>query len=193
MIMRYCFHHIPKTGGSTLKARLNHRASIGQIDKFSYAIGHNISVSTPGKHYTLLRNPLHRDISHFNYDFNKKENIANTFEESCNKMHGNFMVLWLYSTYLKQSTNIPIEEKYKQVQTILKNNFLKIFNADKFENSWKEITKILNIDVEPRLNSNISNIDYNKIAKYENLSNKFKKWHKQYNQYDYLLHEEFCT
>ena len=52
--MRYCFHHIPKTGGSTLKARLNHRASIGQIDKFSYAIGHNISVSTIGKHSLLI-------------------------------------------------------------------------------------------------------------------------------------------
>ena len=190
--MRYCFHHIPKTAGSSLKARLNHRASIRQIDKFSYAIGHNISVSTPGKHYTLLRNPLHRDISHFNYDFNKKENIANTFEESCNKMHGNFMVLWLYSNYLKQTTNISIEEKYKQVQNALKNNFLKVFNADKFEKSWKEIAKILKVDVNPIININQGNKDYKKIIDRSKLTKKFIKWHKKYNHYDYKLYKEFC-
>ena len=193
MLMRYCFHHIPKTAGSSLKARLNHRVSIGQINKFSYAIGHNISVTTIGKHYTLLRNPLDRDMSHFNYDFNKKENIADTFEESCNKMHGNFMVLWLYSNYLKQTANIPIEEKYKQVQNALRNNFLKVFNADKFEQSWKEIAKILKVDINPTMNINQSDKDYKKIIDHSKLTKEFLKWHRSYNNYDYKLFKEFCT
>ena len=36
--MHYCFHHIPKTGGSSLRKRLEDRAGKGQISKLDYEI-----------------------------------------------------------------------------------------------------------------------------------------------------------
>ncbi len=51
---------------------------------------------------------------------------------------------------------------------------------------------MLNIDKEPRLSSNRSNKDYQKIQKLSDLSEEFKVWHRSYNNYDYLLYEEFC-
>ena len=35
-------------------------------------------------------------------------------------------------------------------------------------------------------------LDYKKIQKLQDLSEKFKTWHRSYNHYDYLLYEEFC-
>ena len=190
--MRYCFHHLPKTAGSSLRIRLEHRASIGQLDKFSYGLGHNISVNTIGTHFTWLRHPLHRDISHFNYDFNKNENISDTFEDNCTKLAGNFITLWFHSKYLKQSSSMAIKDKYEHVRTALRNNFLKVYNADNFENSWDDVAKILKIDTEPRLSTNQSNKDYKKIVNFSNLTEDFISWHKDYNEYDYKLYNEFC-
>ena len=51
----------------------------------------------------------------------------------------------------------------------------------------------LKINCDPRLNSNQSDKDYQKIQKYSDLSEEFKKWHRSYNHFDYLLYEEFCT
>ena len=115
--MQYCFHHIPKTAGSSLQLRLAHRESLGQLpkgstlvvyplyDKMSFyrvsddpnfnpdepiktaflrtyekperkdgnatiVCGHYTNITQPGEHYVWLRHPLHRDISHFNYDTN---------------------------------------------------------------------------------------------------------------------------
>ena len=63
----------------------------------------------------------------------------------------------------------------------------------KFENSWKEIAKELNVSVNPRLDSNRVKKDYKQKIKFSELSEDFKIWHKSYNKYDYLLYEEFCT
>ena len=49
----------------------------------------------------------------------------------------------------------------------------------------------LKIDREPRLSTNRSNEDYKKVAVKNKLTNDFISWHKQYNNYDYLLYEEF--
>ena len=110
--MHYCFHHIPKTGGSSLRMRLEDRADKKQISKLDYAIGHNTTMRTPGTHFIWLRDPLHRDISHFNYDMEKGEAKAKTFEQSCEQLAGNFVTLWIYKNYLLNEPTTQIEIKY---------------------------------------------------------------------------------
>ena len=191
--MHHCFHHIPKTGGSSLRIRLEDRADKKQISKLDYAVGHNTTVRTPGTHFVWLRDPLDRDISHFNYDMEKDEAQANTFEESCKLLAGNFMTLWIYKVYLLSDPTDDVETKYQSVKQALKDNFVKVFSIENFEQSWNVVADILKVDREPRLNTNRSNEDYKKYANRKNLSEEFISWHKDYNHYDYLLYQEFCT
>ena len=191
--MHYCFHHIPKTGGSSLRIRLEDRADKKQISKLDYAVGHNTTAKTPGTHFVWLRDPLDRDISHFNYDMEKDEAQANTFQESCKLLAGNFMTLWIYKDYLLSGPTDDVETKYQSVRQALKDNFVKVFSIENFEQSWNEVADILKVDREPRLNTNRSNEDYKKYTNKKNLSKEFISWHKDYNSYDYLLYEEFCT
>ena len=191
--MHYTFHHIPKTGGSTLRIRLEDRANKKQISKLDYAIGHNTTKRTPGTHFTWLRNPLDRDISQFNYDMSKEEAEANTFEKHCRLLAGNFITLWVYKNYHLHDPNVDIYSKYITVQQCLKNNFQKVFSTENFEQSWNEIADLLKVAREPRLNTNRSDTDYKKYADKKNLSKEFIEWHRSYNNYDYKLFEEFCT
>ena len=191
--MHYCFHHIPKTGGSSLRIRLEDRADKKQISKLDYAVGHNTTAKTPGTHFVWLRDPLDRDISHFNYDMGKNEARANTFEESCKLLAGNFMTLWIYKDYLLLNPTDNGEIKYQSVRQALKSNFEKVFSIENFEQSWDQVADILKVDREPRLNTNRSNEDYKKYADRKNLSEEFISWHRIYNHYDYLLYQEFCT
>ena len=191
--MHHCFHHIPKTGGSSLRIRLEDRADKKQISKLDYAVGHNTTAKTPGTHFVWLRDPLDRDISHFNYDMEKNEAQANTFEESCKLLAGNFMTLWIYKDYLLSNPTDDVEHKYQSVRQALKDNFVKVFSLENFEQSWNEVADILKVDREPRLNTNRSNEDYKKYTNKKNLSKEFISWHKDYNSYDYLLYQEFCT
>ena len=190
--MHHTFHHIPKTGGSTLRMRLEDRANKKQISKLNYAIGHNTTKRTPGTHFTWLRNPLDRDISQFNYDMSKDEAEADTFEDNCRQLAGNFFTLWLYKNYLLQDPNVDINSKYITVQQCLKNNFQKVFSTENLEQSWNDVADLLKIDREPRLNTNRSHSDYKNLVSKENLSEEFLNWHKDYNKYDYKLFKEFC-
>ncbi len=191
--MHYTFHHIPKTGGSSLRARLEDRADKKQISKLDYAVGHNTTVRTPGIHFVWLRDPLDRDISHYNYDMGKGEANSDSFEESCKSLAGNFVTLWLYKNYLLLDPNTDIETKYKTVQHSLKNNFRKVFSLKNFEQSWNEVAKIIKVDQEPRINTNRSNQDYKKYTDKKDLTSEFISWHRNYNHYDYKLYNEFCT
>ena len=191
--MHHTFHHIPKTGGSTVRMRLEDRADKKQISKLDYAIGHNTTKRTPGTHFTWLRDPLDRDISQFNYDMSKEEAEADTFEKHCRLLAGNFITLWVYKNYLLHDPNVDINSKYITVQQCLKNNFQKVFSLENFEQSWNEIADLLKIDREPRLNINRSYADYKKYIDKKNLSKEFLEWHRSYNHYDYKLFEEFCT
>ena len=193
MTMHYCFHHIPKTGGSSLRMRLEDRADKKQISKLDYAVGHNSTFRTPGTHFVWLRDPLDRDISHYNYDMGKGDIDGDTFVEHCQKLAGNFMVLWLYKNYLCLDPNTPIEEKYNTVRKALRNTFKKVFSIEKFEDSWNEVADLLKLEREPRLSTNRSNEDYKKFADRKNLTEDFISWHKQYNNYDYKLYQEFCA
>ena len=191
--MHHCFHHIPKTGGSSLRLRLEDRVDKKQISKLDYAVGHNTTVRTPGTHFLWLRDPLDRDLSHYNYDMGKGEAQATSFEESCQKLAGNFVILWLYEKYLRYEPNADIETKYNTVRQALHTKIQKVFCLENFEDSWNQVADILEVDREPRQNTNRSNEDYKKYADKKNLSAEFISWHRSYNHYDYLLYEEFCT
>ena len=191
--MHYCFHHIPKTGGSSLRMRLEDRAGKGQISKLDYAIGHNTTIRTPGTHFVWLRDPLDRDISHFNYDMSKAETNFEDFKRNCQSLAGNFMTLWLFENYLLNYYDVNIETKYDAVRQSLQNNFEKVFCIENFEDSWNHVADMLKIDRQPRHSTNRSNEDYKKYVDKKDLSAEFITWHKKYNSYDYALYKEFCA
>ena len=190
-IMHYCFHHIPKTGGSSLRMRLEDRANKKQISKLDYAVGHNTTVRTPGIHFVWLRDPLDRDISHYNYDMEKGDIDSDNFQDHCKKLAGNFMILWLYKNYLCKDPTETIEAKYDTVRHCLHNSFNKVFTINKFEDSWNQISDVLKLDREPRLNTNRSNSDYKQYISRTALDKHFVEWHQQHNSFDYMLYKEF--
>ena len=236
--MQYCFHHIPKTAGSSLQLRLAHRESIGQLPKGSTLVvyplydgmryyrvsqdpkfnasepiktaflrtygqgkgegnanivcGHYTNISQPGKHYVWLRDPLARDVSHFNYDCKFGHELSKDFTQHLSMMSGNFIVLWLYGKYIGRHDSVSMEARYKTVKKVLKDRKITVYDSDKFEESWTEVAQELKIDPEPRLNSNQSDKDYQKVQKFSDLKDDFKTWHRSYNSYDYMLYEEFC-
>ena len=193
MSMHYCFHHIPKTGGSSLRIRLEDRAEKKQISKLDYAVGHNSTIRTPGTHFVWLRDPLDRDISHYNYDMGKGDIEDDSFQTHCKKLAGNFMILWLYKNYLCEDPNTTIENKYDVVRNCLTKRFSKVYSLKNFEDSWNEIADKLKLDREPRLNTNRSNEDYKKTVSKKDLDKEFLNWHNEHNRYDYLLYQEFCA
>ena len=111
----------------------------------SIVCGHYTNSTQPGKHYTWLRHPLHRDISHFNYDSNYGHALDKDFATHLSMMAGNFLTLWIYSKYLGLTDALPMQTKYEKARSALKNNFEKVFDSDDFENSWNYIAKELDI------------------------------------------------
>jgi len=172
--------------------RLEDRAEKKQISKLDYAVGHNSTVKTPGTHFVWLRDPLDRDISHYNYDMGKGDIDGDSFVDHCHKLSGNFMTLWLYKNYLCMDRNVSIENKYQTVRKTLQNTFSRVFSLKNFERSWDYISDLLEIDREPRLNTNRSNEDYKKYASRHDLSQEFILWHQEHNNFDYMLYQEFC-
>ena len=191
--MHYTFHHIPKTGASTLRIRLDDRADRKQISKLDYAVGHNTTHRTPGTHFVWLRHPLYRDISQYNYDMGKGDIDGDSFQEHCGKLNGNFMILWLYTNYLCKDKEDAIDVKYNAVRMCLRNTFKKVFCLKNFEQSWNEVADTLNIDREPRQNTNRSLQDYKKYISKEELDEQFISWHENHNKLDYQLYNEFCA
>ena len=237
--MQYCFHHIPKTAGSSLQLRLAHRESMGELPTGSTLIvyplyddmrfyrvsqdpgfdptkpikaaflrtyqqprtegdasivmGHYTNVSQPGDHYVWLREPLARDVSHFNYDSKFNNQLHNDFAQHLSLMQGNFMVLWLYGKYLGRHDSVSMEQRYNAVRQALKDKFKQVFDTKNFDQDWKQIAKMLDVSEKPLLKSNLSDVDYNVIQKYSDLTEDFREWHREYNKYDYRLYEEFCA
>ena len=99
----------------------------------------------------------------------------------------------LYKNYLLLDPNVDIKTKYQTVRNTLGNGFKKVFCIENFEQSWNTVADILNLDREPRLNTNRSNEDYKKYANKNNLSKEFIAWHKNYNHYDFQLYQEFSA
>jgi len=159
----------------------------------SIVCGHYTTIHQEGKHYTWLREPLKRDVSHFNYDCKYGHEESRDFATHLSLMAGNFLVLWLYGKYCSLTETTDIEKKYEVVRKTLKEKFTKVYDSDYFENSWTEIADELKVDVEPRLNSNEGGKAYDQLINYSGMTEQFKIWHRSYNHYDYLLYEEFCT
>jgi len=159
----------------------------------SIVCGHYTTIQQEGKHYTWLRQPLKRDVSHFNYDCKFGHELSKDFAAHLSMMNGNFLVLWLYEKYCKLSDTADIEKKYSVVRKTLRDRFTRVYDSDNFENSWTEIANELKVESEPRLNSNEGGKAYQNLTNYSELSEEFKTWHRMYNHYDYLLYEEFCT
>jgi hypothetical protein len=159
----------------------------------SIVCGHYTNIHQEGKHYTWLRHPLKRDVSHFNYDSKFGNEESKDFATHLSMMSGNFLVLWLYRKYCQLSDTADIEKKYHVVRKTLRGKFTEVYDSDDFENSWTEIADELKVEVEPRLNSNEGGRAYEKLVKYSDMTEEFKIWHRSYNHYDYLLYEEFCT
>ena len=162
------------------------------VGKSTIVCGHYTNISQPGQHITWLRDPLARDVSHFNYDCKYGHELTKDFAQHLSMMSGNFIVLWLYGKNIGRHDSVSMKSRYETVRKVLKAKFLKVYDSDRFEESWDEVSSMLNIDKEPRLSSNRSNKDYQKIQKLSDLSDEFKVWHRSYNNYDYLLYEEFC-
>ena len=154
--------------------------------------GHYTTSAQPGRHFTWLREPLDRDISHFNYDHNYGHHLSEDFVDHVKQMAGNFMVLWLWGKYMSRPVNAPIEEKYAGVRKCLQTKFERVYDSDRFEESWTDLADMMKVDVEPRLNSNRVDVNYKKIVSRQELDDDFITWHYDYNHYDYLLYEEFC-
>ena len=159
----------------------------------SIVMGHYTNVTQPGEHYVWLRDPLRRDLSHFNYDCKFNNQLAEDFADHLSMMNGNFMVLWLYGKYLGRHDSVDMEHRYTAVRDVLKNKVKKVYATEKFEDSWGDIANMLQVSVDPRLKSNQADKDYTSVARFEDLSKKFKTWHRSKNTYDYRLFEEFCT
>ena len=235
--MKYCFHHIPKTAGSSLQLRLSHREHIGQLpegstlvvypmgadtrfyrvceDKdfnedesiktaflrtykrprtkrsASIVMGHLTTVGQAGEHFTWLRHPLERDVSHYNYDRKFGNTVAEDFETHGRSLAGNFQTAWLYKFYLGNMDTPPMEKMFSVVKDTLHNKFKKVWTSNNFEASWDFIANMLDVDIEPRLQSNIGGKEYNKSISVDKLDSKFINWHEKHNSFDYELYELF--
>lgn len=231
MDKKYCFHHVPKTAGSTLQLRLCHREWIGELDKgstlvvtplaksvtlyrvcddkdfdpsepiitayrrrlgiqkpgsASIVMGHLTTANQEGEHYTWIRHPLERDISHWRYDYKNDQALADNYQEHLRKVGPNFYLAWFWQHYMGRRGGVAtIEEAFEEVVTQLK-KFKRIYRHEDFEDSWDEICDMLDISKEPRLNTNIST---NNLI--DSIPEDFKKYHRQKNQLDYELYEMF--
>ncbi len=149
--MEYCFHHIPKTAGSSLQLRLAHREHIGQLPKGS----------------TLVVYPLHDGMRFYRVSEDPDFDYTKPIKEAFLRTYKTGSAVGKSTIVCGHYTNISQPGQHI---------------------TWL----MLNIDKEPRLSSNRSNKDYQKIQKLSDLSEEFKVWHRSYNNYDYLLYEEFC-
>lgn len=227
---KYCFHHVPKTAGSTLQLRLCHREWVGELEKgstlvatpishsttlyrvsddknfnpnepivnayrrrlgiqkpgsASIVMGHLTTMSQEGDHFTWLRHPLERDISHWKYDYKNDQALADNYQEHLSKIDPNFYVAWFWQHYMaRRGGAATMEEAFEQICNQLK-KFKRIYKHEDFEDSWDEICDMLDISKEPRLNSNISKPGLDDIPE------DFKQWHKQKNELDYYIYENF--
>lgn len=227
---KYCFHHVPKTAGSTLQLRLCHREWIGELPKGSTLVvtplsrsttlyrvsddaqfnpnepittafrrrlgitkpgradivmGHLTTMNQEGEHYTWLRHPLERDISHWQYDYRHDQALADNYQDHLRKIGPNFYVAWFWQHYMgRRGGAATMEQAFEEIIKQLK-KFKRIYNHDRFEESWDEICDMLKISKEPRLNTNVSK------RKIDEVPEDFKKWHRQKNKLDYYIYENF--
>jgi hypothetical protein len=77
--------------------------------------------------------------------------LSKDFATHFSMMSGNFIVLWLYGRYIGRHDSVPMENRYETVRKVLKEKFFRVYDSDRFEESWNEVAEMLKIDPEPRL------------------------------------------
>lgn len=229
--MNFCFHHVPKTAGTTLQHRLCHREWIGELptgstlvvtpigstttmyrvkddlhfnpnqpikqayERFigrqsignaTIVMGHLTTHAQVGKHFTWLRHPLERDLSHYKYDLTNNKTLANNPFDHFKKIKGNFYVNWFWKFYLGNHNKVNSYEEMVEKVILALGKFEKIWDHKNFEDTWIDICKMLKISVNPLFNSNIS------VEKNIMVNKEFKIWHEKHNQYDYYIYNKFC-
>ena len=143
------------------------------------AMGHSIDHSWQGHHITWIRNPYERDISHYNYDYNLGR-INRTWPEWHQQMPTDWIVLWLYTRWLKQ----PETDAHVMYEAIV-NSKLIIRPMQTFEKDYKFICEKLN--VEPL--SIKDNVQTDKNIPPEQLNEYDIDEHKDDNDFDWMLYE----
>ena len=92
--------------------------------------GHYTNITQPGKHYIWLREPLVRDVSHFNYDCKYGHELSRDFATHLSQMSGNFLVLWLFGKYIGRHDSTTMEDRYNTVRKVLKEKIYRIYDSD---------------------------------------------------------------
>jgi hypothetical protein len=96
MDMEYCFHHIPKTAGSSLQLRLAHRESVGQLPSGSTLVVYPLYDSV--RFYRVSEDP----------DFDCDQPIKDAFYEHINVLTGRFSINCVWTLYKYYTTRHTI-------------------------------------------------------------------------------------
>lgn len=156
-------------------------------------MGHAVHCGYEGAFYTWLRHPLKRDLSHLNFVWQFRDFDGITTEQLLDHLIGNFQTDFLYEEFLGIEDDSSPEYRYRQVRNALR-DFANVWDSDNFESSYTEISKILDIPSEPRINTNRAGIDHPyRLKSISEIDEKAIKRHQEDNYYDYLLYEEFCN
>jgi hypothetical protein len=142
-------------------------------------MGHAVDHTYEGEHWTWIRNPWERDISHYNYDWNHGR-VNKTYFEWQMLMPPNWICEWLYTKYLGLT---PTDDKI--MYETIKASDLKIRSVDTLEEDYKHICSTLNLkplDVK-------DNVQDNKIVSRDDFGVLDIEDHKIENMYDWMLYE----
>ena len=160
-------------------ARHRGHASSYDLRDVTIYMGHAVDHTYEGEHWTWIRNPWERDISHYNYDWNHGR-INKTYFEWQMLMPPNWICEWLHTKYL----GLPVTDDKTMYETIKASN-LKIRSVDTLEEDYKHICSTLNLkplDVK-------DNVQDNKIVSRDDFGVFDIEDHKIENMYDWMLYE----
>ena len=142
-------------------------------------MGHAIDHTWPGQHITWIRNPYDRDVSHYNYDYNLGR-INRTWEEWHWQMPPDWMLLWLYTKWLK----MPETDAQTMYETII-NSKLVIRPIETFESDYAIICEKLGI----KCRTVRDNVQTDKHLTQKDLDCYSVEEHQDDNEYDWLLYD----
>lgn len=145
------------------------------------AMGHLIDHTWPGEHLTWIRNPLERDISHFNYDLNLGRHTK-SWRDWNGVTPPNWICMWLYTQYLKQ----PYTDDEHMFEAVT-NCKLNIRTLENLEKDYASMCVNLNINVS-KANDN-SSMKKGKMISIGDMSYDDIENHKVENYYDWKLYE----
>ena len=142
-------------------------------------MGHAVNHTWPGEHWTWIRNPYDRDISHYNYDY-ALGRVNKIWSEWHDQMMPNWITYWLYTRWLGLSETTP----GKMFDAIVKSKLI-IRPMDQFESDYKNICEKLNLT--PLTIKD--NVQANKYLTEDDLSAYDQDFHQDVNWFDWQLYQ----